>query len=76
MTAKPKPGTFSVTGPGLERHGYPSGPIALSASITFAGRAEGEACFYVRDHTGEIWGRSERDAGGNVLIYRLGKDDR
>lgn len=64
---------FVVTGPGVDRPcGEDLGP-ALSCAITLAGqqRAAGEATFYVRDPSGDIRGRVERDEHGNLAIYRL-----
>lgn len=66
--------TFTVSGPGVDRNGFESGPVALSAAITFAERGPFESTFYARDGAGEIFGRVERDVAGNLAIFRIGGD--
>lgn len=61
---------FTVTGPGIDRGGYPSGPVGLSAAINLAqGIPEGDAV-YVRDAAGNPYGRVECvSARGELLVY-------
>lgn len=75
MAATPrKSTTFTVSGPGVDRNGYDTGGIGLSAAITFASRATGEATYYVRDPDGNIFGHAERVEDGVVRITRTGGD--
>lgn len=62
-------GGFTVSGPGVDRNGY---QVALSAAITFAGRAQSETTLYVRDAAGEAHGRVERAGDGSMKIYAKG----
>lgn len=59
----------TVSGPGVDR-GYESPAVALSAAITFAGRARDETTMYVREADGTAYGRVERDDTGSLAIYR------
>lgn len=67
-------GAFTVSGPGVDRNGYLSGSVALSAAITLATAASGEATMYVRDGAGEAFGRVERDQDGSLTIIRFGEE--
>lgn len=69
--SKAAAGAFTVSGPGIDRNGYQSGSVALSAAITLA---TGEATMYVRDGNGDAFGRVERDTDGSLTIIRLGED--
>lgn len=71
MTNKKSAG-FTVSGaPDVDRCGYPSGPVALSAAITLAqGAVADETTMYVRDPAGDAYGRVEREKDGIVRIYR------
>lgn len=64
-------GRFTVSGPGVDRP-YPEGGPALSAAITYASRATGEATFYVRHPDGDLYGRVERAEAGSLQVYRIG----
>lgn len=61
----------TVSGGGIDR-AYEAPSVALSAAITFAGRASDETTFYVRAADGEPYGRVERTEGGTITIYRNG----
>lgn len=69
MSAVRKTRKFGVSGAGVDRDGYDSAGVALSAAITFAGRAPGEAVVYVRRPDDRVVGRVERDADGNLSVY-------
>ena len=75
MSVKNRKHTYSVTGPDIDRNGYETGGIALSAAITFASRASGEATYYARNADGDVFGHAERDEDGTVYITRV-KGDR
>lgn len=74
MAARTSKTGFTVSGPNEDRGGYDSGGIALSAAITFASRATGEATYYARNTDGTIFGHAERDEDGNVFITRVRGD--
>ena len=60
----------TVSGSGIDR-GFGSTAIALSAAISIASQQiQREATLYVRDAAGDIYGRVERDAHGDILVYR------
>lgn len=62
-------GTVVVTGPGCEGRQAPSVNSGLSLAQFYGEHADGDATFYVRDATGTIVGRVERQAGA-VAVYR------
>lgn len=64
-------GSFTVSGPDVEKTGYESDGVGLSAAITFASSAassQREATYYVRDALDKVVGRTESD-GRNVFVY-------
>jgi hypothetical protein len=63
---------FTVSGGAVDRAGYPSGPVALSAAITLASRLVEDGTLYVRHPDGEPYGRVER-LGRAVHIYAKGE---
>jgi hypothetical protein len=50
---------------------YPSGAVALSAAITYAGRLKEEGTVYVRDVKGDSRGYVERDEDGVLFVRRF-----
>lgn len=56
---KPDQGSYTVSGPGIDRS-YPDFGPAFSAAITFAERAAEDAAFYVRDALGHAVGCVEK----------------
>lgn len=62
-------GGFSVSGPGIDKAGYPSGDTGLSAAINFAQAdsvPEG-ASVYVRNPGGDVYGSVERTDDGCLV---------
>lgn len=64
------PGTFTVSGPGIDRR-VPSSGVGLSLATTRASREQAAATFVVRDADGNAVGRAERDEFGVVRTWRL-----
>lgn len=62
-------GAFTVSGGTIDRNGYESGDVALSAAITFASRERVDRTLYVRDGAGVAYGRVEAE-DGRVRVYR------
>lgn len=54
-------GAASVSGPCVDKDGYPTVQVALSAAITIAERSLVDGSFYVRDADGVAVARVERD---------------
>lgn len=63
---------YTVSGPGVDKPYPDGGGVALSAAITHASRADGEATFYVRTPDGSAYGRVERDEHGGITVHRIG----
>lgn len=63
-------GAASVSGPGIDKDGYPTVAVALSAAITFAQRSQQNGDFYVRNADGVTVARVERDRK-RTRIFRL-----
>lgn len=69
-------GTFTVSGPGIDREYPEGGGPALSAAITFASRlGTDEATYYVRKPDGSFYARAENDGHGNIAVWRTADEE-
>lgn len=59
---------YVVTGPGTDKTYKDPGP-AVSYAQTRASRHDGEASFYVRDPSGSLHARVDREEDGRVYVY-------